>query len=89
MSRLKVAIHTRPYTTATYAPVERIADDTIEPLTIDEDDSKYLIVIIDCFSRYLKLHPAQDAQLQQQLRHFYSLYLPMVNHHRYLLTIAR
>ena len=61
MSRLKVAIHTRPYTTATYAPFERIAVDTIGPLPIDEDGNKYLIVIIDCFSRYLKLHPAQDA----------------------------
>jgi len=61
MSRLKIPIHTHPFTTAAYAVFERVAIDTIGPLPEDVDGNRYIIVIIDCFSRYLKLYPAKSV----------------------------
>ena len=61
MSRLKIPIHTNPFTTATYYPMERIAVDSIGPLPPDEDGNKHIIVLIDCFSRYVCLYPVKDA----------------------------
>jgi hypothetical protein len=61
MSRLKMPIHTNPFTTATYYPMERIAVDSIGPLPPDEDGNKHIIVLIDCFSRYVCLYPVKDA----------------------------
>jgi len=62
MSRLKIPIHTNPFTTATYAIMERVAIDTIGPLPEDEDGNKHLIVMIDCFARYVKLYPVKSTE---------------------------
>ena len=61
MSRLKIPIHTHPFTTTAYAVFERVAIDTIGPLPEDVVGHRYIIVIIDCFSRYLKLYPAKPV----------------------------
>ena len=61
MSRLKVPIHTHPFTTATYAPMHRIAVDTIGPLPPDDEGNQHIIVFIDCFSRYVCLYPTKDV----------------------------
>ena len=60
MNRLKVPIHTHPFTTATYAPMHRIAVDAIGPLPPDEEGNQHIIVFIDCFSRYVCLYPTKD-----------------------------
>jgi hypothetical protein len=61
MSYVQVPIHTHPFTTASYEPFERINIDTIGPLPADELGNTYLVVIIDCFSRFIELYPAKDA----------------------------
>jgi len=61
MSRLKMPIHTNPFTTATYSPMERVAVDAIGPLPEDEDGNKHIIVFIDCFSRYVSMYPVKDV----------------------------
>ena len=61
MSRLKVPIHTQPFTTASYFQFDKIFVDTIGPLPADEHGYKYLIVLIDCFSRYLSLYPVPNT----------------------------
>ena len=61
MSRLKVPIHTNPFTTATYSPMQRIAIDGIGPLPPDENGNQHLLVFIDCFSRYVCLYPVKDV----------------------------
>ena len=53
MSRLKVPIHTNPFTTATYSPMQKIAIDGIGSLPPDENGNQHLLVFIDCFSRYV------------------------------------
>jgi len=61
MNRLKVPIHTQPFTTAAYFPFDKVAIDTIGPLPEDENGNKHIIVFIDCFSRYLSLYPVPDT----------------------------
>ena len=59
MSQVKHVIHTHPFTTAAYAPMERIAIDTIGPLEADCDGNTHILVVIDCFTRYAELYPIQ------------------------------
>jgi hypothetical protein len=53
--------HITPFTLASYNPMQRIAVDTIGPINKTEDGYKYIIVIIDAFSRYTKLYPTKDT----------------------------
>ena len=62
MNVLQIPIHTHPFTTATYSVMERVAIDTIGPLPADDEGYMYLIVFIDCFSRYVQLYPAKSAK---------------------------
>jgi hypothetical protein len=39
----------------------RIAIDTIGPLPADALGNKYIIIIMDCFSRIVELVPAKDT----------------------------
>ena len=57
MSKLKLPIHTQPFTTTSYFPFNKVTVDTIGPLPPDEHGIKYLIVFIDCLSRYVCLYP--------------------------------
>ena len=61
MSQLKPAIHTLPFTTASYNPMESLNVDTIGPLPADEDGYEYILVVIDRFSRWIELYPTKDV----------------------------
>ena len=61
MSHLKVPIHTRPFTTSRYNVMERVAIDSVGPYPEDEYGNKYIIVMIDSFSRYTVLFTARDT----------------------------
>ena len=62
MSVLKIPIQTQPFTLASYSPMDRICVDTIGPLPVEkETDAKYILVIIDAFSRFVKLHAIKDT----------------------------
>jgi transposase InsO family protein len=61
MSFLSTPIHTHPFTTACYEPMERWAIDTLGPLPDDEDGNKYVLVIICCFTRWVSLYPIKDT----------------------------
>jgi len=68
MSFLKLPIHTRPFTLASYSPFDRVYVDTIGPLPeVEGFGFKYIIVIVDAFSRFVKLHPAQDTTAESAL----------------------
>ena len=73
MSQIKPAIHTVPFTTATYNPMESLNVDTIGPLPPDEDGNTYILVIIDRFSRWVELYASKDATAKAAAR-------PLLNH---------
>jgi hypothetical protein len=54
-SAIKLAIQTMPYTLASYSPFDRVCVDTIGPIPSDDDSKKYILVIIDAFSRFVML----------------------------------
>ena len=60
INNLKMSIYTHPYTLAAYFPMERLAMDSIGPLPESELGYKYILVIIDCFSRFVELYPLKS-----------------------------
>ena len=66
MRAIAPGIISRPYTLARYEPMERLNIDTIGPLPVDESGNKFIIVIIDCFTRFIELYPAPDTTARLQ-----------------------
>ena len=60
MNMLKIPIQTHRFTTSSYDIMELVSIDTMGPFPIDEFGYQYIIVIIDCFSRFVELFPAKD-----------------------------
>jgi transposase InsO family protein len=56
-SQWKPAIHTLRFTMATYEPWHRIDVDSIGPLPECSEGYRYILVIIDAFSRFVNLFP--------------------------------
>jgi len=52
LSHIKPALHTHPFTTSSFNPMEVLNMDTIGPMTSDENGMTYILVIIDCFTRF-------------------------------------
>ena len=61
MSFLKTPIHTHPFTVGCYEPMERLDINTIGPLPPDEDENKFILVIICCFTRWVSLYPVKST----------------------------
>jgi len=61
MSQIAPTIRSNPYTLSHSKPMHSLAMDTLGPLPEDEKGNKYLIAIIDIFSRFLEIYPAVDA----------------------------
>jgi hypothetical protein len=60
-SVLNRQIKTHRFTTASYTPIEVLNIDTIGPvISKDSADNCYILVIIDCFSRFVELYPVSD-----------------------------
>ena len=61
MSQVAPQIRANPFTLSHSKPMHSLAIDTIGPLPEDENGNKFLIAIIDIFSRFLELYPAVDT----------------------------
>ena len=55
MLRIKLKILSSPFVLSTYNMFERVAFDTVGPLPESADGYKYILVFIDCFSRWAHL----------------------------------
>ena len=73
MSYTKTPIHTTPFTTAAYAPFDRQNWDSIGPLTLSNGEVCYILVAIDCFSRWVELWKIPDTEML-------TVRLPMLQH---------
>ena len=63
MSRIKIPIMTRNFTLASYRPWDRLSVDTLH-VHEDELGYKYVILLIDCFSRFSIAFKAKDANAE-------------------------
>ena len=61
LSQTRVKVLSGEFTTATYEPMERLNIDHIGPLEVDELGNCYIIVIIDCFTRWVELYAVPDS----------------------------
>jgi hypothetical protein len=61
MSQLRIPIITHPFTCASYYPFEVIHLDHIGPLTADAHGNKFILVLIDAFSRWVELFPTKTT----------------------------
>ena len=60
-SEKKITVKVEPFTRASYHPMEVLNIDTIGPLPPDELGNEYILVIIDCFSRWVELFGIPDT----------------------------
>ncbi len=60
-SEKKVTVKVKPFTRASYHPMEVLNIDTIGPLPKDDSGNEYILVIIDCFSRWVELFGIPDT----------------------------
>ncbi len=68
-SVLNRQIKTHRFTTASYTPMEVLnIDTTIGPVSKDSADNCYILVIIDCFTRFVELYPVSDTSAVQCAR---------------------
>jgi hypothetical protein len=66
-SAIKLAIQTMPFMLASYSPFDRVCVDTIGPIPSDDDSKKYILVIIDAFSRFVMLRAISDTTAKSAL----------------------
>jgi len=68
LSAVKIIIQTKPFTTATYAPMERISIDSLGPLPTS-NGYVYVLVIIDNFTRFIDLYPCRSTGAKEAASH--------------------
>ena len=56
---------TAPFTKITLRPMQRVNVDTIGPLPTSVDGYKYIVVVIDTFTRYLVTFPAKTLEADE------------------------
>ena len=61
MNQIKVPIHTQRFTASAYEPMERLNIVSIGPLSAEENGNTYIIVIFDCFNRWVEIYATKDA----------------------------
>ena len=64
MNVLKTPIVAHPFTTSSYLPMERLNIDYIGPFP----DGKYILAILDCFSRWVELSHCEHASADETAR---------------------
>ena len=62
MSQLKIPIHTHPFTTGTFAVMQRVSVDASGPFPTDDYGNQYIISMIDNFSRFIEIYAVKDLE---------------------------
>jgi cleavage and polyadenylation specificity factor subunit 1 len=60
-ARVNVSYNLTAFTRSSYKPMDIINIDTIGPLPKDKDGFEYILVLIDCFTRWIELYPIRDV----------------------------
>ena len=65
MNPLKPFIVSHPFTTAVGVPMDKVSMDTIGPMPSDNSGFKYILVIVDNFSRWVELYPTVTVDAEE------------------------
>jgi hypothetical protein len=68
VSAIKIAIKTKPFTTASLEPQEKLNIDSIGPLP-ESRGFIYILVVICCFTRFVELFPLRSTEGEEAARH--------------------
>ncbi len=69
LSAIKMVVVTKPFTVATNSPMERISIDTLGPFPAANGGEMYVLVVIDCFTRFVELYPTVSTGAEEAARH--------------------
>ena len=61
MNTLELTQSVAPFNVSAFYPMDRLNIDHIGPLPEDEDGNKFILVIIDVFSRFVELYPTKTT----------------------------
>lgn len=61
MSQIKPVVAAKPFTLASYTPWEKINIDAMGPFPTTPEGYQHIIVIVDCFTRFVELLPAKST----------------------------
>ena len=61
----KVVNRAQPFTVSQYSPMDTLMIDYIEKLPEDSEGCKFILVIVDCFSRFCTLHATKTTQASE------------------------
>jgi hypothetical protein len=73
MAQLKPIIHTLPFVTSNYEPMKVLNIDTIGPLSKTDDGFSHILVMIDCFTRFVDLVPIKGTTADESAKAIYNM----------------
>jgi transposase InsO family protein len=59
------AVSVQRFTTAAYEPFSRLSLDSIGPLPESKEGHKFILVVIDCFTRIIELYPCKSTEADE------------------------
>jgi hypothetical protein len=68
LSAIKIAIKTKPFTTAALEPQEKLNIDSLGPLP-ESRGFIFILVVICCFTRFVELYPLRSTEGEEAARH--------------------
>eukprot|EP00969_Alexandrium_andersonii_P159353 7040487-Alexandrium_andersonii.AAC.2 len=69
LAMVKNIIISKPFTAASYAPMDRISIDSIGPLPEATGGYQHIMVVIDNFTRFVELYPCITLEAEEAVRH--------------------
>jgi transposase InsO family protein len=69
MNPIVYAVSAARFTTAAYEPFSRISLDSIGPLPESKEGYKFILVVIDCFTRIIELYPCKSTEAEEAAHH--------------------
>jgi transposase InsO family protein len=73
-SGARAQVYSEPFTLATLQPMQKVAIDTIGPIEEDEHGFKYILVVIDHFTRWTELMALKTTGAEETAEHLVNFF---------------